>query len=84
MLDLVKGITSDTKPGDIADRMAVSLDTFLATEAKILPDPPSYTFEEALKRQMAAIGGELKEESAKTLMVLQMWTNFESKFLYIL
>ena len=68
MLDLVKAITSETSQ-DMASRMGTSIDTFIATDAKITPDPPSYTYEEALHRQMSAIGGTLKEESAKTLMV---------------
>lgn len=69
MIDLVKGITADTNE-DFADKIAVSLDTFLATEAKMTPDPPSYSYEEALERQRSAIGVTLKEESAKTLMVI--------------
>lgn len=69
LIDLVKAVTSDTNE-DFADKIAVSLDTFLATEAKITPDPPSYSFEEALERQVSAVGGTLKEESAKTLMVI--------------
>lgn len=70
MIDLVKAITADTNE-DLAAKTAASLDTFLATEAKMNAEPPAYSYEEALKRQMTAIGGSLKEESAKTLMVVE-------------
>lgn len=68
MIDTLKGITAQTNE-DLASKVAMSIDTYLTTESKITPNPPQHTFEEALKRQMNAIGGTLKEDSAKALMV---------------
>ncbi|ODM88353.1 putative serine hydrolase, partial [Orchesella cincta] len=68
LVDLVKGITADTNE-DLADKVAASIDSFLTTEEKVTPQPPSYSYEDALHRQISATAGSLTEEAAKTLLV---------------
>lgn len=75
MLDLVKPITGESG-NDYAGKIAMGVDRFLALEEKIQPNPPKYSYDEALDRLMKGTDRTLSTESAKLLMVIIQMLRF--------
>jgi len=68
MLDLVKPVSMDEE-SNYSEKLALAIDAGLSMEEKIKPEPPTYSYEDAMNRLMKAVDNSITEKSAKILLV---------------